>query len=182
MAGIRNGRRWTGESALNLDSLVDVVTNTNGMLILLAVFTTVMAMGKTYAVSYPMVRATTKAPIVFECQANRVVLVHRDGKFGEAYRALFLGDRVALLRQDGEWGENGQEMQRPASELRRILAEMDPGKEYLFFLVRPGSFEAFRTARDLVWEVRSGTDVGWEPIEEDMLIVFGSTGRPASVQ
>jgi hypothetical protein len=177
MAAIRRARRWTGESALNLDSLVDVVTNTNGMLILLAVFTTVMAMGKTYEVSYPMVRETDQQPVLLEAQDGRVVLVHRKGELGEPYRPLFLGDSIALLREDGEWGESGQEMRRPESEFRQVVAAIDPAEEYLFFLVRPDGFEAFRTARELVWETRPETAVGWEPLVEDTLLAFGEGGQ-----
>jgi hypothetical protein len=182
MKSLRSARRWSGESVLNLDSLVDVVTNTNGMLILLAVFTTIMSMGKTYEVSYPMVRPTNKTPIFLECQGNRVVLVRRNGVFGEHYRPLFFGEGVALLLEDGEWGEDAKAILKPDSQFRRIVAEMDPAKEHLFFLVRPDSFEIFRAARDLIWENRAEVDVGWEPLEKEMMIMLGRSGRSPDPQ
>jgi hypothetical protein len=177
MAGNRNARRWSAESVLNLDSLVDVVTNTNGMLILLAVFTTVMAMGKTYEASYPMVRETDKVPVLFECRGNRILLVQKGGEFGEPYQPIFLGDAVALIPKDGEWGEDPQQASRPESQFRQTVAAVDPAQEYLVFLVRPDSFETFRGARDLIWESRAGVDIGWEPVAEDGVLAFGPSGR-----
>lgn len=176
-------RTSTAEGGLNLDSLVDVVTNTNGMLILLAVFTTVMAMGKTYSVSYPMVRPTAKTPVFLECQSDRVLLASRNGEFGEHYRPLFLGNGVALLLEDGEWGESTEAIKGAESEFRRLVAEIDPAREYLFFLVRPSSFGVFRGARDLVWQGAPGVDVGWEPWPEEAMIAFSSSnGRSPDIQ
>lgn len=182
MTGRGQARRRNGMSALTLDSLVDVVTNTNGMLILLAVFTTVIAFGKTYQAFYPMVRATAKTPVFFECRGERTLLVRQGDSFGEHYRIAFVGNGFAVIPEDGEWGEDSQEIGQPDSQFGQIIATVDPATEYAFFLVRPDSFEAFRTAREVIWERRAGLEVGWEPVEQDTTIVFGSSGRTPAVQ
>lgn len=171
-------RRGGGLSALSLDSLVDVVTNTNGMLILLAVFTTFIAMGKTYRVSYPMVRATEKTPVFFECRGGRTLLVLRGAAFGEDYQAAFIGYGIAAILKEGDRGENSREIGRPESKFQQVIASLDPETEYAFFVVRPDGFEAFRAAREAIWNARAGLQVGWEPFEQEGTVVFGRGRTP----
>ncbi len=182
MRRTRAARRRTSESQVSLDSLVDVVTNTNGMLILLAVFTTVMAMGKTYEVSYPIVRKTQKNPVFLECRSNRVLLVARDSTVSEHYEETFVGSGFAMVLREGEHGESGQAIRQPDSELRELIADLDPASEYAAFLVRPDSFEVFRAAREVLWEHRAELEIGWEPLPQEGLFALGSRGRSIDTQ
>ncbi len=178
----RARRRSTRDDRLSLDSLVDVVTNTNGMLILLAVFTTVMAVGKTYQVSYPMVRTTDKSPAFFECQNNRVVLMNRNGSASEHYRGMFVGTGFAMVPNEEERGETREEIRQADSGLRGVIADLDPASEYAAFLVRPDSFEVFRAARDVLREHRAEIETGWEPFSQEGTVLFGSRGRAVNTQ
>ena len=47
-------------------------------------------------------------------------------------------------------------------------------------MVSPDSFDAFRVARQKAWSL--GFEVGWEPISQDRILVFGSGGRSIGVQ
>jgi hypothetical protein len=71
------------------------------------------------------------------------------------------GDSVASLAQKN-------------SEFSKVLAKFNPQKDYLAFIVRPDSFEAFRQARQLAWQ--QGFNVGWEPQNPDDPIGFSSSG------
>ena len=63
-----------------------------------------------------------------------------------------------------------------------MLAKLDPKKDYLAFLVRPNSFEAFQVAREQAW--KQGFKVGWEPQNTNDPITFGlgSGGRSVGIQ
>ena len=77
-------------------------------------------------------------------------------------------------------GESSEELTQPDSEFKALLSEMNSESEYLAFIVRPDSFEAFRKARQ---EARQeGFEVGWEPYPEENPIIFGSGGRSVGVQ
>ena len=77
-------------------------------------------------------------------------------------------------------GESSEELTQPDSEFKTLLSEMNSESEYLAFIVRPDSFEAFRKARQ---EARQeGFEVGWEPYPEENPIIFGSGGRSVGVQ
>lgn len=77
-------------------------------------------------------------------------------------------------------GENEAELSRTESEFNRVLAKLDPKKDYLAFIVRPDSFSGFRTARELAWA--QGFNVGWEPHKPELPIQFGSGGQEIDVQ
>jgi hypothetical protein len=177
----RRGRRGI-DTILNLDSLVDVVTNTNGMLILLAVFTTLLAIGKAYTLSFPLARPTAKEPVVFECRDHRVVLVAAGGRYGDAYFVVPLGARTMLQPRDGTHGETAAELRGPGSVFRRRARAMDPETHYAAFIVRPDGFEAYRAAREALAELRPGVGVGWEPKLADWPLVFSSFGRTIDEQ
>jgi hypothetical protein len=76
------------------------------------------------------------------------------------------GETVDVLRQNN-------------SEFSNVLAKLDPNKDYLAFLVRPNSFEAFRAARQQAW--KEGFKVGWEPQNSKDPITFGSGSQGRSI-
>ena len=79
-----------------------------------------------------------------------------------------------LVPVSGSRGENASEFQREDSSFRRELARLDPKKHHIFFMVRTDSFEVFHTARRVA--IKQGFRVGWDPIEVDDPLRFGSGG------
>ncbi|WP_199302691.1 hypothetical protein [Oscillatoria sp. FACHB-1406] len=86
----------------------------------------------------------------------------------------------AYERSANAKGESSATMKEAESDFNEEIAELDPQRDYLAFIVRPDSFEAFRAARQLAWN--KGFDVGWEPMNPERAIVFGSGGRAVGVQ
>ena len=60
-----------------------------------------------------------------------------------------------------EIGEDTSQLVASGSQFQQVLANNNAEKDYLVFIVRPDSFEAFREARKQAWA--KGYDVGWEP-------------------
>ncbi|MBM4090825.1 MAG: hypothetical protein FJ276_15590 [Planctomycetes bacterium] len=71
-------------------------------------------------------------------------------------------------------GESLAEIHRKGSAYQRALAPLHPRQHFLFFTVRPDSFETFRAARRLARA--SGLSVGWYPRALDEPLIFSSGG------
>jgi len=80
-----------------------------------------------------------------------------------SYQVRTVDKGVSLLFQpkSTDIGETSAQLTAANSAYRQVLARFEPQKDYLIFIVRPDSFEAFRAARKQAWE--AGYDVGWEP-------------------
>lgn len=76
-------------------------------------------------------------------------------------------------------GDNIQEVQRPNSNFREALAQIDEKNRYIAFLVRDDSFDVFRKAREVA--DGAGYDTGWELLGADEPIKFGAGGTQISV-
>ena len=85
----------------------------------------------------------------------------------DSYDIETVDNGVSLLFQplSPEIGETTSQLTAPNSQFRRVLLQFDPEQNYLVFIVRPDSFEAFRTAKKQAWE--AGYEVGWEPHPEN---------------
>lgn len=170
------------DGILNLDSLVDVVTNTNGMLILLAVFTTLLVVGKAYILSFPVARVSDQKPVFFECRGDRVTLVSVAGRYSDTYYVVPIGSAELVIPLDETYGENSDELRWSGSLFRRQAAEIDPSIQHAAFLVRPDGFEAFLAAREAIIELHPEIRVGWEPMPLERPLMFGPGGRSIKVQ
>ena len=62
-------------------------------------------------------------------------------------------------------GETSSQLAAANSNYRQVLSQFNPNQDYLVFIVRPDSFEAFRAARQQAWD--AGYEVGWEPLTQD---------------
>jgi hypothetical protein len=107
----------------------------------------------------------------------------------ENYRVKTVDQGVSLLFEprSGNIGETNTQLTAANSAYKQVLSKFNPQKDYLAFIVRPDSFEAFRAARKQAWQ--AGYEVGWEPIEQDTPIkirtIIGSElpgGRAVGVQ
>ena len=90
----------------------------------------------------------------------------------DSYRVKTVDQGVSLLfePQSEDIGENTAQLTAADSAYKQVLSQHNPNKDYLVFIVRPDSFEAFRTARKLAWD--AGYEVGWEPHAQDAPIMI----------
>ncbi len=91
------------------------------------------------------------------------------GEFQETPFDLLM---VCTAKEGG--GESPAELAQPDSGFHRWLSKFDPTKQFVNFLVRPDSIEAFVAARDLAAGTQFGT--GWSPQRADQPIRFTLTG------
>jgi hypothetical protein len=107
----------------------------------------------------------------------------------DSYRVRTVDQGVSLLFEplSNNIGEAATKLTTANSAYQQVLSKFNPNKDYLAFIVRPDSFEAFRDARKQAWE--AGYEVGWEPLEQDAPIkirtIIGSElpgGRAVGVQ
>jgi hypothetical protein len=224
----------------NLDSFLDTLTNTVGVLMFVSLFISLLALqaGKERAtILTPLVSQTDKKPRFFELSENKITYI--DDESIDRQIEEFLGEsscqkpqepenmqdlsryndytlaireyQLCLTNQaqglqtfrpknsyyqaslidakafaweytplNNEQGENVNTLKQKNSEFSKVLTQLDPNKDYLAFLVRPNSFEAFRVARDRAW--KQGFKVGWEPQNPNEPITFGSGGRNVGIQ
>jgi hypothetical protein len=228
-------RRKISHPSQNLDSFLDILTNTVGVLMFISLFVSLLAVESGNVIKTPLVSNTNKNPLFFEVRDNKVMYIDTQkvqnelnkmlSSFPECvapnmpdnvspslydfylrqyenYRSCVLNkerylrtfqtntdyysvsflDLNALIyepRNDAQ-GESMEEITREGSKFQRLLTEIDNQSNYLAFIVRPDSFNGFRLARAKALEV--GFDVGWEPSETEIPIIFGSGGRSIGVQ
>ena len=107
----------------------------------------------------------------------------------DSYQVRTVDQGVSLLFEplSNNIGETATQLTTVNSAYKQVLSKSNPNKDYLAFIVRPDSFEAFRDARKQAWE--AGYEVGWEPLEQDAPIkirtIIGSElpgGRAVGVQ
>ena len=165
---------------LNLDSLVDVITNTNGMLLMLAIFTALLALGKTYDAGFPLARVSDKDGVFFECVGNQVVHIGDGQRFSGNYHITPIGKSRMIALKSGHEAFSEGDFDRPGSPFWQVIDRIDPETEYAAFIVRPDSFEVYRAVREAL-QGRS-IDAGWEPWHQTAPIMFGAGGRDVFLQ
>ena len=212
-------RGRTNHVSQNLDSFLDILTNTVGVLMFISLFVTLIATGSSpktrVTIQTPLASPTDKESLWFEINGNKVSyldlrqvrerelelsgnlpncnkpdpsadisrqdiyqscllsILGRQSNFRtytQNYRVRTVDRGVSLLFEPAseEVGETTSQLSAPDSDFKRVLAQFNPQKDYLVFIVRPDSFEAFRTARKQAWD--AGYQVGWEPQAQDLPI------------
>lgn len=219
----------------NLDSFLDILTNTVGVLMFIGLFVALVTAEVETIVRTPVVSDTRKNPKFFEvtddqikyldtdqvsrqldlymqglpqcekpevpsdfipemydyyisraeeyqrCELRRLERLQNYSTTTRYYEARVAGGSgIAYVPLPEVEGEKPGDIQEESSNFREVLQNLNPQTDYLAFLVRSDSFTGFRQARELAWE--KGFDVGWEPMEGDRTIVFGSQGRAVGVQ
>lgn len=213
-------RRRTNNISQNLDSFLDILTNTVGVLMFISLFVTLIATGSSspktrVTIQTPLASPTEKDSLWFEIQDNRVShlnlrqvrqkeleltdnlpncnrpsdssapdyvsrqniyqscllsIMGRQSNFRAStqnYQVRTVDRGVSLLFEptSENIGEAPNQLQADNSNFKQVLAQYNPDKDYLIFIVRPDSFEAFRAARKQAWD--AGYEVGWEPLERN---------------
>jgi len=229
---MRRRRHHLVPPAQNLDSFLDILTNTVGVLMFIGLFVSLVAAeagtlvrtplaadsrkyvhfleareNQTFDLSATILTVQARAqdyvaalpecrePAAFfrglglddpeirayrRCLESRIQRIEDFSTATDDYRATALGDGMLYSPRYPGSGETPEEMERSRSEFRQLLKDLHPGQDYLAFIVRPDSFEAFRKARQIARE--EGFDVGWEPFPQDGQLVFSSSGRSIGVQ
>ena len=233
-------RRRNTHVSQNLDSFLDILTNTVGVLMFISLFVTLIATGSSpktrVTIQTPLSSPSDKESLWFEIEGNKVrhldlrqvrqkelelsgnlpncnqpnnsdtdyisrqnayqscllSILGRQSNFRAStqnYRVRTVDGGVSLQFEpaSADVGETPSQLTAPNSDFRQVLSQFDPQKDYLVFIVRPDSFEAFRNARKQAWD--AGYEVGWEPLSPELPIkirtVIGSElpgGRSPGVQ
>ena len=209
-------RRRNNQINQNLDSFLDVLTNTVGVLMFISLFVTLIATGSSpksnITIQTPLSSPTNKQSLWFEVKDNKVSyldlrqvrekelelsgnlpncnkpsgssdsfdynlrqnnyqsclssILGRQSNFRTDtanYNVRTVDEGVSLFFEpkSEEIGENTSQLIADNSQFQEVLASNSSEKDYLVFIVRPDSFEAFREARKQAWA--KGYEVGWEP-------------------
>ncbi|MEO0836117.1 MAG: hypothetical protein AAFY16_09050 [Cyanobacteria bacterium J06642_3] len=217
-------RRRNNNLSQNLDSFLDILTNTVGVLMFISLFVTLIATGSSpktrVTIQTPLASPTDKDQLWFEITGNKVShlnvrqireeeieltgnlpncnkpgnvnsdqyalrqrnyescllsIIGRQSNFRsntDNYRVRTSDGGVSLLFEPSstDIGETTSQLMAIDSQFQQILAQFNPDQDSLAFIVRPDSFEAFRTARKQAWD--AGYEVGWEPHPQDAPIKF----------
>jgi hypothetical protein len=214
----RNRRAEVGVAS-SMDSFLDIVTNTLGLLILISVLTVISGRDFQLSLGTPMMTEADKnlTRVCFECRGNRIIPIDEqfcdkeEKKISEAdepipkalerlkefnerdvrnkyHRFQFrpqIGTRIADRRTvvvpevvvkplDEPVGDTITDLRQPDGDFRTSIAGLNPQKHWLYFIVRPDSFEAFRAARKQAKLL--DFQVGWNPKKTQDEIVFSPFG------
>ncbi len=173
----RRRKRQSESFGFNIDSLMDIVTNIVGMLIIIGIISSLSLRSKEFMFETPMVYATSKQSVIFECRDGQVfpVSVRQQQYYLHTYAAF----QEVLLPKPGVRGETITELRMPNSIFNQILNGLDRQNQFVFFIVRPDSYDVFREARKIAWE--RNLEVGWTPKPRDEVILFSPFGEETKV-
>ncbi len=168
----------SNENSLSLDSLMDIVSNIVGMLVIIGVIGSLNLGSKNYMYETPVTQITDKQSVYFECVDDRLIPVTYDSS--RYYRPIFSAHKKVLIPIAKNLGESRHEISREGSKFKRFLKDMDPDTQFVALFVRPDGYDAFRVARNIAWEL--GFDVGWIPKPQYEPIIFSPFGERITKQ
>lgn len=160
------------DQPLNLDSFLDLLSNTVGALILILILS--MVTGGSICIQ-PFQPVQNQQLHYFVSRGNRVTRLPieqlgQSGLDGDWIVNEQDNCFVLLPRQAG-LGESVQDLLVPQSQLRSIISALDPGTDAIFVVVFADSFEVFRAVRQIAREYQ--IQVGWQPIEGEVTLCRG---------
>ena len=219
----------------DLDSFLDILTNTVGVLMFIGLFISLLAVETGTVIRTPLQSQTKKIGKFFEVRNNQVFYLSdpqienaidevwatipackppdiseditsilRDFYFQEIQKYESCVSRrnqkleqfyysnnnyVVTFTPQGSLtyqpsssgnGDTTKTIGKSDSVFGKTLKDLNPKVHYIAFVVRPDSFSTFRVARQEAWN--QGYDVGWEPLTQDSVLVFGSGGRSVGIQ
>jgi hypothetical protein len=210
-------RKKKGEPEMLIVSFCDIVTITTAAMFFAMLITVQEAVKIPVFKPTPRAKLTNKTPVFFECRANEVYYLDKDGldtqvskllstlspnvrggdvqnflkviqgqEVGNEYYKVnptyLLAAVMALDPRPGAQGESweGDALEQPNGKFQMILRQLDKNTQYIAFLVRDDSFNAFRHGRRAAFH--SGFETGWELLGEDEPIKFGQGGAQILAQ
>jgi hypothetical protein len=140
-------RRFTRkpeEPSLSLDSFLDILANTLGVLIFIILLVTTQALNQkevTIVAKTEEGQNRSKSPRYIECRAEGVVLYPSEEFIPK------------------------ENLENPNSQMHKLIAQVKANrdKEYLIVALRPNGIDVFYQVRNLV--EKEGIDIGYEPID-----------------
>lgn len=183
-------RRKRADAGGSLDSFLDVVTNSLGLLILIACLNSGTGGGMSVDLGIPLMRDPDRAleRTVFHCAHGQVLPVD-EGLIESAgtslagprprsrwHEAVAEGAAVRMVPLEGA-GDDLSGLARGEGDFAERLSELDPSRHWLLFATDQESFEAMRAARGVALE--RGFQVGWWPLDPEAGLSFAPNGiRP----
>jgi len=101
-------------------------------------------------------------------------------KYYKVIPSYLLAMMMALEPKPGVRGDDSNSIKESNSEFQRYLRSCNHDTQYAVFLVRDKSFEIFKQARRVADTL--GFDIGWEMLEENEPIKFGTGGSPVPTE
>ena len=103
-----------------------------------------------------------------------------DDQIGNRYYMLnldkfFEENLISLRPRKGVEGETIKDLKKSNSIFQEMIHNIDKDEIFVYFFVKPDSFEIFRIARAYLWEKEF--QVGWHPLDFGRYPTFGSRGR-----
>ena len=95
-------------------------------------------------------------------------------KYYKVIPSYLLAMMMALEPKPGVRGDDGDSIREPSSQFQRCLHSCNHDTQYAVFLVRGKSFSIFKQARRVADTL--GFDIGWEMLDENEPIKFGTGG------
>lgn len=203
-------------SSGSLDSFLDIVTNSLGLLILVALLSAFSAQGVQISLGTPiMTDADADMEVVqFQVVNGRIIPVeieywdpqidefftvtadqqslaarfNADGLSNGFHTVEFKPGEPGLLGIGGSFvlrpvasdtGDDVAALDDPSSEFATRINELDPDRQWVYFLVSSESFEEFRKFREYV--KLQGFEVGWMPYQTGRDLEFGPGGRAPGI-
>jgi hypothetical protein len=140
----RRKRRKLEESSISLDSFLDILANTMGVLIFITLFAATQVFNQqevTIVAESEQGENRAKNPRYIECRADGVVLYPSEEFVPQA------------------------RLKDPGSPLQKLITQVknNRDREYLIVAVRPDGIDLFNQVRELVEGEK--IDIGYEPID-----------------
>ena len=101
-------------------------------------------------------------------------------RIGNSYYLLdvkkfFEENLISLVPREGTKGETIEDLKNLDSFFQKTIGDIPQEEIFIYFFVKPDSFEIFRMARAYAWE--RNIQVGWYPLDYGRSPTFGSRGR-----
>lgn len=157
-----------------MDSFLDIVANTLGLLILISAMTVVSSRGIKIDLGRPLMKEAEDGltMVSAECRGGQLYPLEDERMFQteeDGYSTRYLPiDGAAGIALDAKNG----------APLSDWLERFDPDSHWFFVITRPDSFQELRYFRQSVKELGFGS--GWVPWPDDREIRFGPSGRSAT--
>jgi hypothetical protein len=123
----------------------------------------------------PEQRATTKTPVIFECENGQVFHLAFEGVLNDnAYNIQDLLGTQLITRKPGASGETFAQAKGKSSAFRQVFAKMDKNRNFVQFFVRPDGFDLFLKLRETLWN--AGYEINWHAFDKGESILGGGGG------
>lgn len=165
------------EDLLRVDSLMDIVSNIVGMLVIIGIIAGLNLGNKNFIYETPLAKPSPKRSIFFECIGTKVIPITNDQDY--YYHSTYVAFKEVYIPVPEHQKENKLDIESEVTLFKSILESLNPEEEFIALIVRPNGYDTFRIARKMAWDM--GFDVGWIPKPQREAVVFSPYGERANV-